>query len=210
MFIDTSGKFRAFTRIIIITCIALILILSGFQSIPLSWDESQTTTIQQQGSISQRIAKNVLIMAYIPSRRVNAVNELQNLLPNFESGQRQISLLPPTAQSILSETGPDYQDIDTAAKKILSKPDQPADPIQVAIILDHERNYYLSISQAVSVLKVTAVNRKVGLLVIEILIELLLLIIGISFWVTVERLIKRYEAIEKQRAEKQQQGENND
>jgi hypothetical protein len=199
---DSINKFRVFTRAIIISCVLLVLILSGFQAIALSsYSSDQTNTIQQQGAISQRIAKNVLLMAYMPSRKVNAVNELQNVLPNFEAGQKVIPLLPATAQNILIETNPDYQDIDTAVKKILSTPDKPVDPLQAQIILDHERAYYLSISQAVAALKTNTNSHKTGLLMIELFIDVLLLIIGISFLIIVERLIKRYEEIERAKKE---------
>jgi hypothetical protein len=202
MFIDTSSKFRVFTRTIISSCIALILILSGFQALAFSsFGDTLISLIQQQGSISQRIAKNALILQYVPSGRVNALNELQNVLPNFETTQKLVPRLPAATQTILNETNPDYQDIDTAAHKLINNPNAPTDPLQVQIILQHERTYYLSVSQAVAALKTSIAADKTSLLVIALIIDVLLLIIGISFWIVVERLIKQYEEIELKKKE---------
>jgi len=200
--INTPTRFRTFTRIIIISCIVLVLLLIGFESVPLYRDDTlMTSQVQQQGAISQRIAKDVLLMEYIPDRRADALNELQNVVPNFENGQKVVSTLPPSMQSFLMATNPDFQDIDTAARKILSAPNASTNSLQVAIILDHERNYYLSVSQTVAALKSNAVNRKVSLFVIETIICVLLLIAGISFLIIVEWLIKRYEEIERKKKE---------
>lgn len=198
--LDTIPKFRVFLRTIIISCIALIIILSGFQALAFSIiGINVTSELQQQGAISQRIAKNALILQYEPSDRANALNELQNVLPNFETGQNLVPRLPASTQTILNETNPDYIDIDTAAHKLINNPSAPTDPLQVQIILQHERPYYLSVTQAVTALKATVASDKTSLLVIALMIDVLLLGIGISFWIVVERLLGRYETIERQR-----------
>lgn len=190
--IDTPVKFRNFTRIVVLCAITLVLIGAGFEAVPLSWDMGQISQASQQGALTERIAKDVLVMQYQPDRRADAVNELQTTLPRFESNQATLNAtLPPSTLSILTSTVADYTDIDTATKKILATPDRSADPVQVQIIQDHERDYFLSTSQIANVLKVQASGRAVWLFGIQQVINGLLLVIGVAFLLTVERLVKR-------------------
>jgi hypothetical protein len=192
--LDTPVKFRTFTRVIVLCAIALVLIGAGFEAVPLSWDMGQIAQASQQGALAERIAKDALVMQYQTDRRADAVNELQTTLPRFESNQAMlVSSLPPSAASVLSSTAADYADIDVAAKKILNTPDKSADPVQAQIIQDHERDYFLSTSQVVNILKIQASARTIGLFVVQQIINGLLLVLGVAFLLMVERLVKRYE-----------------
>lgn len=201
--------FRVFVRTMIAVTIGLLLLIAGFEYIPLaSGNDLQLLALfTSQEWLSQRIAKDALIMQYVtpatstsPSH-VQAVNELQNMLPAWESTQQTIknSNLTVDIQVLFSSTSADYKDIDTAAQAIIAHPDQKADPIQVQIILDHERAYFVNAAQIVTILQQKASLRVAWLFGIEVTLGALLC--GVALWqlIAIERLVRAIAKAEKEK-----------
>lgn len=146
-----SQKIKTIMRILIIFTIALIALIIAYETTLLVSSNPTARYISAQQWVSQRIAKDVLLLQYgSVDDRTQAINELQNMLPYFESNQAHIvaSPQPDAITTLIRSATVDFTDMDTAAKKLLDAPaDKPADPIQVRIILDHERSYFLAYSQ---------------------------------------------------------------
>lgn len=132
---------------------------------------------------------------------VQAVNELQNMLPIWEANQQVIknSNLTVDIQVLFTSTNADYKDIDTAAQAIIAHPDLKADPIQVQIILDHERAYFLNAAQIVTILQQKASLRVAWLFGIEVTLGALLC--GVALWqlLAFERLVRAVAKAEKEK-----------
>lgn len=145
-----SRKIKTIMRILILFTIALIALIIAYETMLVSSSSRTAVYVSAQQWVSQRIAKDALLMQYgTDDDRVEAINELQNMLPYFESNQAHIiaNSQPDAIATLIRSATVDYVDIDTAAKKLLDAPDKPADPVQVRIILDHERSYFLAYSQ---------------------------------------------------------------
>jgi hypothetical protein len=128
----------------------LLIALIAMQILPLLFNEpALINQTAMQSTRAQRIAKDALVMAYRPSNEHSqAVSEMQDTLPQLEAEQLQLrTLISPDAQLLVTQSQPDYAAIDTASKMLLAHPNGPTDPTQVEIILEHERNYALTMSQ---------------------------------------------------------------
>lgn len=155
-----SGRFIAYARIFSAACILLLLVLMLFQWI---WvlGGSGTSIMDRVGlqrNIAERIAKDAYILEYRPvSEHPQAINELQNMLPIFERIQQGLQAgdaalgLPRRPPDIILQlmlsSQPDYISIDTAARQIIKQPDTPVDKTEIDIIANHERGYFLILSQ---------------------------------------------------------------
>jgi hypothetical protein len=146
--------------------VIIILILAILFGLTLyAWANFDPSNITVQAGLqrarSQRIAKDVLILADKPTdeEKAAAINELQLQLDGWEktqAGLRQgdpdLGLprsVPADVSLVLNQAQPDYIAITTATKAILAAKEKPPDPVQVDIILSHERSYYLAMSQVV-------------------------------------------------------------
>jgi hypothetical protein len=143
-----------------ITLVVLLLLLAGFQAL---WAKFSIANFANQSSMQrarvERIAKNALILARQPTKdeASQAINEMQLVLPiwqqvqtGLQAGDSSLGLpgrVPANIQLLMIQAQPDYISILTAAKKVLAGRVQSPDPIQAQIILDHERGYYLIMSQ---------------------------------------------------------------
>jgi acetolactate synthase regulatory subunit len=98
---------------------------------------------------AQRIAKDVLILAYRPvGDHAQAISEMQNTMPVWESEQRTLQLIVNSDSHLLvNQSQPDFVAIDVATNKLLAHQTEKVDLTQVQIILDHERNYTLIMNQ---------------------------------------------------------------
>jgi hypothetical protein len=151
-------KVRTYQRIISISMIVLLVLLVGFQLIPLTFNETSILSqVGQQKTRSQRIAKDVYVLAYRPEdEHAQAVSELQNTLPAWEQTQLQLQNLRigGNISIYITQSQPDFTAEDTAARKLLASanayPNQKVDITQVDIIAEHERGYFLSISQFIT------------------------------------------------------------
>src|SRR5690242_14012373 len=96
---------KAYQRIIFGASIAFLLLLAGFQAVVLTFSEAdilrQTTS---QSTRCQRIAKVALLLGGHPSEdiRVQAVSELQNTLPAWETQQARILAFKSSDLSLLA------------------------------------------------------------------------------------------------------------
>lgn len=145
-----SKKIKAMMRIVIIFTITLLALIIAYETTLLVSGNRIASYVSAQEWVSQRIAKDALLMQYgTADDRVQAVNELQTMLPYFESNQAHITASPQVdaVATLIHSASVDYVDIDTAAKNLLATPDKPIDPVQVRIILDHERSFFLAYSQ---------------------------------------------------------------
>lgn len=146
-----SGKIKTIMRIIVIFTMLLLVLIIAYEATLLMSGNPTARYVSAQEWISQRIAKNALLMQYgTTDDKIKAVNELQTMLPTFEANHTQIvnSSQPDTIATLIHSASVDYVDIDIAARKLLASPaDKPVDPIQVRIILDHERSYFLAYAQ---------------------------------------------------------------
>lgn len=173
----------------------LLLLLGGFQSIPILAG-SDTTAVNQAGLQRTRgevIAKNVLILQYRPATaRPQAISDLETTLPLWEQEQTTLANdVRPDVQIIVTEIRPDYLAMDTAVRAILAHPDGPTDPVQVSIILMHDRQYVVSMNEIVLILQQSADRRTTSLFVIESVIDLFFLIICVVYGLREDRLLTR-------------------
>lgn len=188
-------KFRTFVRTMIITTLIILVLLGWSQYTPLASgnDLQVLSQVSSQEWSSQRIAKDALIMqSGTPFQRIQAVNELQTTLPEFEATQRamQNSTLSVDTQVLFASTSTDYTAIDTATRAILVHPDQAADPTQVRIITDHTDPYFSTISQIASIAQQRILLRTQWLFGIEI--TLCGIVFALEVWrlVAIERLVR--------------------
>lgn len=153
-------KLRTYVRIFLTVCLALLILLSLFQWI---WvlGGSGTSIMYRAGlqrDLTERITKDVLTLAYRPiTEHPQAINELQNTLPAWEHGQHALQTgdpalalprhPPDTILQLMISSQPDFAAIDTAARQIIAHPDKPVDPVEVDIIVAHERDYFLTLAQ---------------------------------------------------------------
>ena len=193
---------RAYIRIVVMACILLLLLLAGFQWIWVGAGSASSIMIQVglQRTRVQAITKNVLILAYRPAiEHPQAISELQNTLPRFEQTQRgllsgDVSLQLPTrvpediTQLVLT-TQSDFISIDTATKVILSNPHN-ADLIQVAIVVEHEHNYALTMNTVNTAWQLRIDSAFLHLYWIESgLVGMLILVIGGNYLFIARRII---------------------
>jgi hypothetical protein len=140
--------------------IILLFFTLAFEALPLMSNTTLGTfrLMTRQRVLQQRIVKNVLILAYQTSsdEHVEAINELQTTLPVWEQVQKGLRLgdaslgisanLPGDIELLLTQAQPDFAYMDAAARQILARP-SPVDPVQLAIIQQHDQPYYLTMAQ---------------------------------------------------------------
>lgn len=147
--------------LMLITGIILLILLGGFQIV---WYGSGDAVviinqIDLQRVRSERITKDAMILAYRPqSERIQALNELQVLLPLFEASQNGLRYgdpslgfylpMPDDVRLAISSSLMDYAALDTATHAILSKPNDVQNiQLQTSIVLAHHENYLQAITQ---------------------------------------------------------------
>ena len=194
--LSTPQGFLAFVRIIETLAFVAVGAIMIFQAIPLTISNNDAilhyATLQQ--SISQRIAKDALILQYGPAdNNAQAISELQNMLPTWESDQANLqnSNLPSTAQTLLISSTTNYVSIDVAVRAILAHP-QTIDTVQTQIIHMQERPYFLAISQVANELQQQEYSSRITITVFGELAGGILIVIKATFVTTVEVLSRRY------------------
>lgn len=145
----------------LVTGIILLFLLGGFQIVWYGSGDAVVVInqIDLQRVRSERITKDALILAYRPaSERVQALNELQVLLPFFEASQNglrygdpSLGFYPPMPDDIrfaVSSSLMDYSALDTSVHAILSKPNDTQNiQLQTSIILAHHDSYLQAMTQ---------------------------------------------------------------
>jgi hypothetical protein len=150
---------RGKARILGIFGIIAILLSSAFTAIPIIPSNALNVVrlIARQRTIEQIIVKDCLLLAYgTSSERIQALSELQDNLPMWEQVETALqngdaslgisSHLPGDISTLVLQAQPDFTSIDIAAHHILSHP-SPVDQTQLAIILQHESSYSVTIFQ---------------------------------------------------------------
>jgi len=194
MILHTLQQFKVLLRILCIGGCVLVLCLLFLESTPiLSSGIPQLTGIAaSQKALVERLAKDALLIEDGTSdQHIQAINELQITLPRWQSNQNQLhaSILPNDVNILFEATASDYTAINTALQTILENTDHPASTIdiEVAIVETHEQEYYVNMSQILSLLQnlwTSSINWLFGL---ECFLEALLLLGALFFLLTIER-----------------------
>lgn len=146
-----SEKILKFIRILLIFIILITLLIVGYETVIMINPDSLYAPVSTQEWACQKIVKDALLIEYGSSdEKAAGVNELQNLLPYFEQTQQRIFAANKSANLTLVLRGgqANFISIDTAARNMLTKPDK----IQLQILTDNERVFFLTQSQALSVI----------------------------------------------------------
>lgn len=184
--------------------IFLLIISLAFEALPLLPNNTLNvfSTIALQRTLGQRVAKNALVLAYrsSPDERTEAISELQNVLPYWEKVQSGLrngdpslgipTHLPPDISLLVAQSQPDYAYMDTAAHKVLAHP-SPVDPVQIAIILQHDNAYFLDMVQITSLMQQHIQSAAQMYFIIEVCIGIILMIIWIVFILSVRSAISK-------------------
>lgn len=176
----------------------LSLLLIGFQSIPVIQGSTAqaVNNASLQRTRSASIAKNALILKYRADtdERAQAISDLQVTAPLFEQEQSVLSGYPPAdIQVLMVSSRSDYLALDAALRVITAHQNQPIDQTQLDIILAHTTSYNSTINQVVIAIQNHVDDETRMLFIIEIVIDTLLIIIAICFFISVVRTAKRME-----------------
>lgn len=180
-----SKTLRTYMIMSLVLTLFLLFSLSVLNTLSL-FPNSDDLIIMQQANFQlardEFISKDVMVLAYRPATyHSQAINELQTILPQFQ--QVQVGLLqgnavlglpghpPDSVKVALLSTQSDYLAIVTAVNQLLAHPDAlNPDPIQVEIVLQHERLYISGMYQVISLLQQDAETRRVQLIMIKLTI----------------------------------------
>ncbi len=180
---------KAYTSILFILSCFCIFFLLGYNILQELSTHDDFIIIQQsnlQITREEYLVKEVLILQNKPESQASAINALQTNLPVFE--RIQSGLLngdavdgipnnpPESVKQSLQEVQNDYLAITTAMQKLLANPDKHPDPIQVAIILQHDQNYALSMYQVAVLYQQDAETRKLQFFIIQMTTIVILLV----------------------------------
>lgn len=198
-------RLRLLIRIVDVACILLLLVLIGFLALPI--DNREFALVNQVGSQRTRaeiIVKDVQVLAYRPdSEHAQAISQLQLTLPIWQQvqdamvngkGNRSLGIpanSPGDVALQVAAAAPDYRAILVAAQTILAAKDGPVDPVQVDIIMQHERDYVLMMSQVSTLYQQHIDDFNVQVYWIRLGMAGVLLGIAVGFLVIVERTLAR-------------------
>ena len=176
---------RVYMVMAIFTTLFLLLSLVILDILPLLSGQDDLIIMQQanfQLARDEFISKDVMVLDYRPiSYHSQAINELQTILPQFQQVQAglmygDVSLglpanPPDGVRAALQNSQSDYLAIVTAVQHLLAHPDaNNPDPIQVEIVLQHERLYVNGMYQVITLLQQNAEARKNQLIFIKLTI----------------------------------------
>jgi len=188
--------------------IFLLVVMVGLEILPIT-NGNDDPVIQRQADLqltrSIFLSRDVLVLAYRPiTFRSQAVSDLQTILPVFQQVQAglivgDVSLglpgnPPDNVRIALGTANSDYQQMVTALKSLLANADSPTgpDPVQVNIVLLHDRPYITAMYQAITLIQQNADARKIQLLIIKIFF-----IVGIVVLVMLKYLLFTRPAVSK-------------
>lgn len=186
-------RLRGFARLIRLFGVILLFLLLGFQSIPVAAgiDADAINAAGIQRTRAEVFAKDALILQYRPvDTHVQAINDLQVTLPLFEQEQQALAIdVRPDVQIVAATERPDFLAIDTAVRAILARPDGPVDPVEVSIILQHDRQYVATENSIVLILTQAAEHKAWSLFWIETFILGCVLVMAVIFGIREERTL---------------------
>jgi hypothetical protein len=217
-----ANVLRVFMLMALSVSVFLLLVLIGFELLPIMVGNDDFVILQQanlQVTRAQLLAKDVLVLEYRSDLyHTQAVNELQTALPNFRAsqaglltGDHSLGLPgnpPDSVRNSLNAARADYIAIVAAVDNILLHPNNnPPDPVQVNIVLQHERAYAIAMYQAATLLQSEAETKKIQLLAIKsILAAVVGLVVILHYVFFTRRLLQQVVGVEVEE-EKRNQGE---
>jgi hypothetical protein len=173
-------KVKHASFIIFPASLVLLVLLGGFQSLPLSTLSIEAMrNVGNQQTRSQSLAKNAMIIGYIADQyvRSQAIGDIEVTLPLFEAGQTtMIGYRDRALQDIVAQTRSDYLAIDIAAKMVLSQAHGNVDKNQIAILLTHAHSYGSTMTQVTATLLQAVEDASQRLFFIEMVIDASLII----------------------------------
>lgn len=188
----------------------LLIVSLTFEALPLMPNSTLNTfhLAARQRVLEEHIVKDILILAYRPSsEHAEAVSEMQTALPVWEevenglqNGDTSLGIsprLPSDVKLQLSQAQPDFVYLDAAARRILAHPSS-VDETQITIVLQHNQGYYISMAQVVNVLQDDMSKVANAYFTIELSIGVFLMIIWISFLMSINNVLKnrgKHEAV---------------
>ena len=180
----TVDRRIAYRKILFAAIACVLLILMATLTLPFFYNEPALIDQSTQQSVRvQRIAKNVLILenqSASKESKAQAISEMQNGLPAFENTQASLQQTKNTdTHFLIAQSQPDFVSIDTAARSILSHGSGNVDPLQAQIVLDHERNYSLIMTQ-IGTLRQSHIQSSTTILSVVQIVLSTLILIGIS------------------------------
>lgn len=192
---------QTYLFIAVIAAVFLLLLLSGFEVIPFLSDNDDFVILQQanlQLVREQYIVKAVILLndQVTPSQEIGG---LQSVVPAFQ--QVQLGLLkgnsiyslpgnpPDNVKNALAATQDDETAIVSSVNRILSQQDTKPDPIQVAIIKQHDQSYTTNMYQVTLLLQQNAEAKKLQLFLIKMTIIILTLFVVILKYVLLTRKV---------------------
>lgn len=165
-----SKPLKAYSIAILLTKTIFLIVIVALAYLPVYEQSSSVLDrAELQRTRVERIAKDALILAYRPvNEHVQAVSELQTTQLIWAQEQSFLSNIHNAEmQQLMMQTQPDYMSISVALNVILAHTDKKIDPIQLNIILMHERPYLLSINLVIDWLQNAINDQLFWLFVIE-------------------------------------------
>lgn len=192
---QASKKFRLFTRITVVACLAFLILLTGFETLPLShYGTNYLNNADTQRVRSQVLLKSALTLEYRPaSEHPQAISDMQVALPLFIQEQNILAQNPNVdIQQKVQAANPDYQAMIAAAQRIITTPSgKPVDPVQVDILIGHNRDFLIEETAVITVIAVDEENEQILLFFVEFILDLILFFLGIGFLVVFELVNKK-------------------
>jgi len=172
-------------------CLILLLLLIGFQSIPLM--QGSTSQAISEAALQRvrttAIVKNTLILKYSidGQTRAQAISDLQASMPLFEKEQGVIAGYPPgDIQLLVAASRSDYLSIDTALGKITSHPNDAITDDELNLILNHTTTYNMTMGQIVIAMQTHIDNEARVLFLCELVIDAILIAIALILFFSIK------------------------
>lgn len=177
-----------------ITCVALLLLLTGFEALPLGhYGTTYLQNVDAQRVRSQVFVKSALILEYHPAaERPQAINDIQVSLPLFIQEQKLLASNPnPNVAQKVSDAQSDYSAIVSATQSILAHPTGSIDPVQVDILVAHNHAFLIEETSVLTTIQANLQSAQFFLFVIEFVFDVLLCGLIIGYFVVFESMLRR-------------------
>ncbi len=179
-----SKKNCLVTRIVAVTCLALLLLLTGFESLPLShYATDYLNGANIQCVRSQVLVKSALTLEYRPAaEHAQAISDMQVVLPLFIAEQDTLARNHNAdLQQAVQFAHGDFLALVSAAQNIINqaKSNAKIDQTQVNILIMHNRGYLTAQNEIVAVIVAHEEADQGYLFSVEVVFDaFLLLLIG--------------------------------
>jgi hypothetical protein len=159
-------------RMLKVTVIGLLLLLIGFEMVPINSIRDTQQYIVNAGfqrARSQMLERSAYMLQYgSAAEKAQARGTLQNLCTLFQQEQTLLLTNPdPNIQLLLQATQTDYLSIVAAVHVLIVHPDTP---IELDILMLHDRNFFSQMNAVVTLLEQQLEERNTQLLVIRVLL----------------------------------------